>query len=148
LHILVIFTCLGLVAGTFVWRIVYRNWGVRGMLFGRAFIGSCAAVLCIVGEAHPAWSQVWIHGVVFMLATIANQAIFTATISWINVFAADHHRATLIGFGALLVAIEAALVGAVLGGLAEMTSAGWPVAMMLVLNLIAAVVAIRAPARI
>jgi hypothetical protein len=82
-----------------------------------------------------------------LLATVANQAILAASISWINVYAADHHRATLIGFVAVLVAAETALLGAILGGIAQKASAIWPVAIVLLLNLAAAVAALRAPTR-
>jgi uncharacterized membrane protein YfcA len=85
--------------------------------------------------------------VVILLATVANQAIFTAAISWVNVYAADHHRATLLAFGAILVAVETSLLGAILGTIAQNTSAVWPVTIVLLLNLVAALVASRAPTR-
>jgi hypothetical protein len=148
LHILVIFMSVGLIVGSFLWRIVYRSrFGVRGMLLISALVGSSAAVICILAEALDAWSQVWVHGIVIFLATVANQAILAASISWINVYAAEHQRATLIGFGAVLVAIETSLLGAVLGGIAEKTSAIWPVMIVLLLNLAAAAAALRAPTR-
>lgn len=147
LHVLVVFTSLGLLTGSVVWRIVYRRYGARGMLVGSAMLGSTAAVLCLLAEAAGVWAQLWVHGVVFLLATVANQAIFTAAIAWINVYSVDHHRATLIAFGSLLVAVESILLGAVLGALAEHASAIWPVAVVLALNLIAGRAALFAPTR-
>jgi len=148
LHVLVIFACVGLIIGSFLWRIVYRSrFGVRGMLLISALIGSAAAVICILAEVFDVWSQVWMHGLVILLATLANQAVLASAISWINVYAVDHQRATLIGFGAVLVAVETALLGAVLGTIAENASAIWPVAIILLLNLAAAGVALRAPTR-
>jgi MFS family permease len=148
LHVLVIATSVGLIFGAFLWRIVYRSrFGVRGMLFISALLGSAAAGICISAEVLDAWSRVWVHGIVILLATVANQAILTAAISWVNVYAADHHRATLLGFGAVLVAVETTLVGAILGAIAQNTSAIWPVTIVLLLNLGAAVVAAGAPTR-
>jgi hypothetical protein len=148
LHILVIATSVGLILGAFLWRIVYRSrFGVRGMLLISALLGCAAAVICILAEVYDTWSQAWVHGIVILFATVANQAILTAAISWINIYAADHHRATLIGFGAVLVAVETSLLGAVLGGIAQKSSAIWPVAILLLLNLLAAVAAVRAPTR-
>jgi MFS family permease len=148
LHVLVIATSVGLIVGAFLWRVVYRSrFGVRGMLFISALLGSTAAAICISAEAFDDWSQVWVHGVVILFATVANQAILTAAISWVNLYAADHHRATLLGFGAVLVAVETALLGALLGALAQKTSAVWPVTIVLLLTLVAAVVAARAPTR-
>jgi hypothetical protein len=147
LHVLVIAASVGLIVGAFLWRIVYRSrFGVRGMLVS-ALLGSSAAGICISAEAFDVWSQVWVHGVVIFLATVANQAILTAAISWVNVYAAEHHRATLLAFGAVLVAVETSLLGAILGAIAQNTSAVWPVTIVLLLNLVAAVVAARAPTR-
>jgi len=100
-----------------------------------------------MAEAYGAWSHAWVHGIVFLLTTVANQAIFAAAISWINACAADRHRAALIGFGSMLVAIESTLLGAVLGGIAEKTSAIWPVTIVLALNVLATMTAARAPRR-
>lgn len=148
LHVLVIATSVGLIVGAFLWRIVYRSgFGARGMLIGSALLGSAAAGICISAEAVDAWSHAWVHGIVILLATVANQAILTAAISWVNLYAADHHRATLLGFCAVLVAVETSLLGAILGAIAQNTSAVWPVAIVLLLNLVAVVVAARAPTR-
>jgi MFS family permease len=148
LHILVIATSVGLITGALLWRIVYRSrFGARGMLIVSALLGSSAAAICISAQAFDAWSQVWVHGVVILFATVANQAILTAAISWVNVYAADHHRATLLAFGAILVAVETSLLGAILGALAQRTSAIWPVTILLLLNLVAVVMAAHAPTR-
>jgi MFS family permease len=148
LHILVIATSVGLMIGAFLWRIVYRSrFGVRAMLLISALLGCTAACICISTEVLDAWSHVWVHGIVILLATLANQAIFTAAISWVNLYAADHDRATLLGFGAVLVAVETSLLGAVLGTIAQQATAIWPVVILLLLNLIAVVASLRAPTR-
>jgi MFS family permease len=148
LHVLIVFASIGLVLGSFLWRRVYRTrFGVRGMLILSALIGTAAAVICIATEVVDASSQVWMHGIVFLLATMANQAILAAGISWVNTYAAEHQRATLFGFAAVLVAVESSLLGAGLGAIAQMSSVLWPVAILLVLNLVAAVAALRAPTR-
>jgi hypothetical protein len=145
LHVLVIFTCIGFIAGAFFWRLVYRSFGIRGMLLSSALISSAAAAICIVAELNDDWMRLWVHGIVFLLATVANQAIFIAAIAWINACAADHHRATLIGFGSAMVALESVVLGAVLGAIAQQTAAIWPVVIVFVLDLAAAAVALFAP---
>lgn len=147
LHILVIFSSIGLVFGALLWRIVYLTWGVRGMLVISALLSCMAAVLCIVAQAYHDWSKVWVHGIVFLLTTVANEAIFAAGISWISVFAAERQRATLIAFVGILIAVESSLLGAALGGIAAETAAIWPVTIVLAFDLIAAVAATGAPAR-
>ncbi|MBO0680501.1 MFS transporter [Mycolicibacterium sp. S2-37] len=147
LHVLVIFTSVGLVTGSVLWRLVYRVAGARGMLLVSALLSSTAAAMCILAQVFAFWSQLWVHGVVYLLTTVANQAIFAAAIAWVNVFAADHHRATLFAFGSMAVAIESVLLGAILGGIAEKASAIWPVSIVLALNVIAVGAALRAPGR-
>lgn len=148
LHILVIATSAGLIVGAVLWSFVHRSrFAARGMLVASVLVSSSAAVLCIVGEAIDAWSEPWMHGVVILMATVANQAILTAATTWINIFAAEHQRATLMGFSAVLVAIATAALGAVLGGIAQGSSAIWPVVIVLLLNLAALPAALRAPMR-
>jgi len=148
LHVLVISCSIGLVAGSFLWRFVYRRFGVRGMLLASGLLNSLAALICITTELRPASSQVWVHGAVFILATVANMAITAAAISWIGAYAADDQRATLIGFGFALASIASALLGAGLGVLAHSTSTMLPISVVLVLSLVAAVAALRAPGRV
>jgi len=147
LHTLVVFTSAGMVVGALLWRIVYRLLGVRGMLVISALLGSTAAVVCIVADASGERSEMWVHGVALVLATVANQAVFAAAIGWISAFAADHERATLIGFGSVLAAVEAVLLGGVLGSLAHHTDEIWPVTILLGLNLLAVAAAAQAPTR-
>lgn len=148
LHILVIATSAGLIVGAVLWSFVHRSrFAARGMLVASVLVSSSAAVLCIVGEAIDAWSEPWMHGVVILMATVANQAILTAATTWINIFATEHQRATLMGFSAVLVAIATAALGAVLGGIAQGSSAIWPVVIVLLLNLAALPAALRAPMR-
>jgi len=148
LHVLVVFASIGLILGSFLWRWVYRTrFGVRGMLVLSALIGATAALICISAQALHGWSQVWVHGIVFLLAAVANQAILTAGIAWVNIYAADYQRTTLFGFAAVVVAMETSLLGAALGVLAQKSSAIWPVTILFFLNLIAAIAALRAPTR-
>jgi hypothetical protein len=148
LHVLVISAGLGLIIGSFLWRRVHRSrLGVRGMLLISALVGCTAAAICISAQSLHDWSGVWVHGIVILLATVANQAILAASISWINIHAVDQHRATLIGLTAVLVASETSVLGAVLGGIAERATAIWPVAILLLLNLTAVLAALRAPTR-
>ena len=147
LHALVVFGGLGIIVGAPFWRYVFKAAGVRGMLVTSAVISFCTALICIVAEVFDEWSLDWVHGFVIMLSMVAAQAIFSASISWISAFAPAHERATLIAFGTLLVAIQAILLGGILGAIAHNSSAIWPVVVILLMNLCAAVVATRAPGR-
>ena len=147
LHVLVISSAAGLLAGSFLWRRVFGRRGVRGMLVMSGAISSTAALVCLANEVIPDREQLWVHGVVFFLATLANAAIGAATVSWISAFATEDRRAMLISFAAALAAVVSTVLGAVLGTIAQATVAPWPVMIVLVLAVLATTVAVRAPDR-
>jgi MFS family permease len=145
LHVLVVVSSVGLVAGSALWRPVFRRHGVRGMLCGSALLSSLATVGSMVGEIVAGTANVWLQTAIILLATMAGQAVFAAAITWISTFADEHHRATLIAFAAAMVALTTATVGAVMGMVAQIQTPVWPVAVVLVLNVAAGCVATRAP---
>jgi MFS family permease len=145
LHVLVIVSSIGLVLGSPLWRKVYRLFGVRGMLVGSALLSAVAAALCIVAESCGLWSHIWAYGTVFLLVTVATAAVVAAGISWISVLAAEQHRGTLIGFCSTLVAVVSTVLGGALGGIAQKHSTIWPVVIVLILSVIAALASLGAP---
>lgn len=142
-HVLVISSSTGLVMGALFWRWVSQRMGVRAMFLISALLGSTAALICVVIEYRQEWNHVCIYAIVFVLATVANQAIFSAGLIWISALADDQHRATLLGFGALLIAVESSLLGVALGALAQNAAIIGPLLAVLALNLVAAVAAVR-----
>ncbi|MCV7120411.1 hypothetical protein AWC17_25260 [Mycobacterium nebraskense] len=146
LHVLVFLSSIGLVMGSALWRKVYQLFGVRGMLLGSALLSAAAGVLSIAAESCGQWFHMWAYGTVFLMATVAALAVFAAAISWIGVVAAEPHRGTLIGFCSTLLAIETTALGGALGGIAQNHSTIWPVVVVLILAVAAAVAALGAPA--
>jgi len=147
LHVLVISSAAGLLAGSFLWRRVFRRRGVRGMLVLSGAVSSAAALVCLANEVIPDRELLWVHSVVFFLATLANAAIGAATVSWISAFATEDRRAVLISFAAALAAVVSTVLGAVLGTIAQASVAAWPVVIVLALAVVATAVALRAPDR-
>jgi hypothetical protein len=147
LHALVVFGGLGIIVGAPFWRYMFKTAGVRGMLVTSAAISFGTALICIVAEVFDDWTLDWVHGFVIMLSMVAAQPIFSASVSWISAFAPAHDRATLIASGTLLVAVQAILLGGILGAIAHNASAIWPVVVILLMHLCAAIVATRAPGR-
>jgi hypothetical protein len=84
---------------------------------------------------------------VFVLATVASQAVYTASITWVGTMADSQDRPALISLGAALVALATCVAGAVVGQIALVYSDRWPVVVMLVLSVIAIAVARHAPSR-
>ncbi len=115
------------------------------MLVGSALLSAFAAALCIAAESCDLWSHVWAYGTVFLLATIATAAVVAAGISWISVVAAEERRGTLIGFSSTLVAVASTVLGGVLGGIAQKHTMIWPVVIVLILSVAAALVSLGAP---
>ena len=148
LHVLVISSATGLLAGSFLWRRVFSRGGVRGMLVMSGAISSAAALVCLANEVIPDREQLWVHGLVFFLATLANAAIGAAIVSWISAVATEDRRTMLISFAAALAAVVSTVLGAVLGTIAQATVAPWPVVVVLALAVLATTVAIRAPDRL
>lgn len=145
LNLLVILSSVALVFGSALWRKINAHFGVRGMLLGSAMLSAAAALLCIVAQSCGLWNHLWAYGTVFFLATIAAQAVLVAAMSWISIVAPGQHRGTLIGFCSTLVAVESAMLGGILGGIAQQRSATWPDFVVLTLSVLAAVSAIGAP---
>jgi MFS family permease len=146
LHLIVISSAAGLVAGSFLWRRVFGRFGVRGMLMSSAIVGCVATVVCAANELVTTEPRLWVYGVVFFLVVLANAAVAAGMVSWISAYAAEEERAVLISFAATLVAVATGILGAVFGQLALVTAI-WPVLIILVLCALATLVAARAPGR-
>lgn len=148
LNVLVISSSIGLIVGSMFWRVVNRKLGPRWILVVSGLLGTAAATICVVIEYNREWDHVWVYGMVFVFATVAGQAISTALLSWMNFAAAQDQRGTLIGFGALVVAVASSILGAILGTAAQDASVIVPIIVILGLNVVAAGVAFRmAPTR-
>lgn len=100
LEILIVSSSVGLILGAALWRWVSRRHGLRAMLVLSAVKGALAAGICCAIEVRQAWDHIWVYAVVFVLATIANQGIFSAGLIWVSGQADQSHRPALLGFGA------------------------------------------------
>lgn len=147
LRVLVFLSTIGLVVGSALWRKIYQLFGVRGMMLGSALLSAAAGMLSIVAQSCGQWTHIWAYGTVFFLAAVAALAVFAGAISWIGVVAAEPHRAPLIAFCSMLLAIETMALGGALGGIAQDQSTIWPVAVVLILAVAAAVASLGAPPR-
>ncbi|MDV3124669.1 MFS transporter [Mycobacterium sp. 21AC1] len=145
LPVLIVVSSAALMVGSALWRAVYRAYGVRGMLMGSAVMSAAAAAGALTAELLHMWSSGWLLATVFLLVTMANQAVYTASMTWVGLFADGRDRAALIGLGSALIAIATCLIGAVVGDIAQNHSSHWPVAIMLALSVIAIIVARHAP---
>ncbi|OBH76333.1 hypothetical protein A5681_09085 [Mycobacterium scrofulaceum] len=146
LHVLIVLSSVGLVLGSTLWRRAFRIFGVRGMLLGSALLSVAAIVLCMAAESSGQWSHAWAYGTAFFLATVAAQAIFPSSVSWISVVAAEEHRGTLIGFASTLYNVASAVLGVALGAIAQMHGTIWPDVVMLALTGASVLVSLGAPA--
>ncbi|WP_156675076.1 MFS transporter [Mycobacterium sp. E2989] len=146
LRVLVFLSTTGMVIGSALWHKVHQLFGVRGMMLGSALLSATAGALSIAAQSCGQWTHMWAYGTAFFLATVAALAVFAAAISWISVVAAEPHRGTLIAFCSTLLALETTALGGAFGGIAQNRSAIWPLAVVVVLAVAAAVAALGAPA--
>jgi MFS family permease len=147
ISVLVVGSSLGLLIGSWLWRVVDRVAGVRGMLLGSSTLAVMAAMVCLVAVAFHSWSNVIVNGLVFVMAAAADQAVYTSSIEWVGMFAPEQDRPMLMGFGRALVAAAASVAGVVLGAMARLPDAIWPLIVVLGLSAIALNAALRAPSR-
>ncbi|MCV7176866.1 MFS transporter, partial [Mycolicibacterium sphagni] len=145
LPVLIVVSSAALLVGSALWRAVYRSFGVRGMLRGSAAMSIAAATGCLLAETLDLWSSGWVLAAVFLLVTMANQAVYAASMNWVSLLADSRDRAALMGLGSAVIAIATCVVGAVVGDLALDHFDRAPVLVMLVLSLAALLVARNAP---
>lgn len=147
ISVLVVGSSLGLLIGSWLWRVVDRAAGVRGMLVGSSTLAVMAAMVSLVAVASHSWSNAIVNGLVFLMAAAADQAVYTSSVAWVGMFAPEQERPMLMGFGRALVAAAASVAGVVLGGMARRPDAIWPIIVVLGLSAIALNAALRAPSR-
>jgi hypothetical protein len=147
LRTVVVWSSAGLFVGSFVWSRTAGLAGVRGMLLLSSLLAVGAAGLCMSAQVAGLWSYAWIHGIVFMIAAMANQAVYVSGVSWVNLFAAEQGRATMRGFAQALTTLITSLAGPLFGMLAAHGDAMWSVATVMALCVGAVAAATRAPAR-
>ncbi len=145
LPVLIVVSSAALLVGSALWRAVYRAYGVRGMLRGSAAMSVAAATGCLLAETLDLWSSGWVLAAVFLLVTMANQAVYAASMNWVSLLADSRDRAALMGLGSAAIAIATCVVGAVVGDLALDHFDRGPVLVMLVLSLAALLIARNAP---
>lgn len=127
-----------------MWRKVYRFFGVRGMMLGSAPLSVAAATLTLAAEVYGQWTHVWAYGTVFLVATVAAQAVFAAAISWLSVVAEEAHRPTLIALSSTLVAWKP-WHWPRCSAASQKHSTVWPDVIVLILAIGAALAALGAP---
>lgn len=146
-ELLVMFSSAGMLIGCFLWRAVYRAFGVRGMLIVSSLLAVTAALLCLHTHIVGLWHHPLVHGSVLLLAVMADQAIYAAAVTWIDRFAAEQERTMLMGFGAALIALVTSCLGVAFGAIAADVTAVWPALIVLLLNFGALAAATRAPGK-
>jgi hypothetical protein len=84
------------------------------------------------------WPNVVVISATLSLTSVANQSVFAAGQLWISHFAGPRLRVVLISFGQVVISAGLIVLSLPLGVIAGRTQALWPVAIVLLLNVIAA----------
>lgn len=146
LHVTIFACSAGLLIGSKLWRRIGDRTGVRGLLVASTAASVGAAAVCAFVTATGMWSNVWLVGLIFLLASMGNQAVYTSGVTWITQCASAVDRPTMRAFARIVNQVIASLSGPLFALLGQHVSGLHSAITMLGLCLSAAGAATRAPA--
>jgi hypothetical protein len=145
LSIFVIAASLGLVVGGPLWHLCSR-WPLSRVMSLAAIVAACGGLVAIANEYWSQLGHAVFYAVVFFLISIADQGWTVARKIYLATFAPAKERAYYIAVSDTLVGGTAVLVGFVLGVSAHIQHVLWPIVILGVVNVVAAIYASRLPA--
>lgn len=143
LSIFVIAASLGLVAGGPLWHLCSR-WQLSRIMSLAAIIAACGGLVAIANEHWDRLGYAIFYAVVFFLISIADQGWTVARKIYLATFAPAKERAYYIAVSDTLVGGIAVLVGFLLGTVAHQQLV-WPIVILGIINVVAALYALRLP---
>jgi hypothetical protein len=132
LDVMLVFIGLGLLGGAVMWTRIRSRFKFRGMYLGSAALSVAAAAVCIVAALpQHLLPQVWIFGIVLLLASVANQAIYPAAQDWLFAETTSDSRPVAISLSQIGVNGLQIGLGFLLGVIAVAGPAIWPLVVVL-----------------
>ena len=130
---ILIFIGVGLLGGIWFWAFVRDHFDTRAVYMLSAAISAAAAVLCIANVIVETIPSLWAFGIIMLLASVANQAVYPASLTWIFSAAPEDVRVTLISFSQLTMNVAVIVAAFALGTIAGVAPL-WPLLAMLCLS--------------
>lgn len=132
----VIASSAGLVVGGIVWpRIGARS--IRLLLTLAAGAAALGGVLALTIEFTPALQSAQVYAVVFVLVGLGAQGILNGRTLYLVSVTRDIERPFCIASSSVITGVVAVGLGGVAGAFAQLQGVGWPIGIMIVLNVAA-----------
>jgi MFS family permease len=142
---LLVFLGVGLFLGMLFWTRIRSRYGPRGMYMGSAAFAVLAALIGTVATALNMVANVWVFGSIVLLAAVAHLTIYTASMDWIFSRTDEDDNVSVLAFTQLFMSSIVVVFGLAFGLMASRGPAVWPVAVLLVVAVIALAAATRIP---
>lgn len=132
----VIASSAGLVVGGIVWpRIGARS--IRLLLTLAAGAAALGGVLALTIEFTPALQSAQVYAIVFVLVGLGAQGILNGRTLYLVSVTRDIERPFCIASSSVITGVVAVGLGGVAGAFAQLQGVGWPIGIMIVLNIAA-----------
>ncbi|MEP0320444.1 MFS transporter [Bauldia litoralis] len=132
----VIASSAGLVVGGLVWpRIGARS--IRLLLMLAAGVAAVGGVLALIIEFTPSLQSPEVYAIVFVLVGFGAQGILNGRTLYLVSVTRDIERPFCIASSSVITGVVAVGLGAVAGAFAQLQGVGWPIGIMIVLNIAA-----------
>jgi len=137
LNAFVIAASVGLMAGGFLWaRLGQRSLHlILGLAAGLTCIGGLMAIAI---ELDLISQGILCYAIVFVLVSLGTQGVKNGRTLYLLDAASDEERPFCIAVANLIIGMVAIAFGALLGALASFKGVGWPILVLIVLNVLAA----------
>jgi len=142
LNVFVIACGGGLALGGIIWPRLGEK-SLRLVMVLSSITTSAAGLLAILIATMPGWQSPFTHAAVFVLAGIGLEGIINARAVYIVARTSDDERPACITVASVLTGLVGVLVAIAFSTLAHLSGAVWPVWVIVGLNIVAALFAMR-----
>lgn len=138
----VIASSLGLVVGGIMWPRIFKE-SMRFILVIGAGIACLGGLLAMTIELGISPQGIYVYAVVFVLISLGSQAISNGRTLYLMNVTTDEQRPICIAVANVTIGFASIAFGAGLGALAGYRGVAWPIFVLIILNLAAALFALR-----
>ena len=142
LNAFVIASSIGLVVGGLLWPRIGKGsvYTILALAAGTACLGG---LLAIAIEFRLVSQAIYLYAIVFVLISLGAQGIKNGRNLYLIGMATDQERPYCIAVANVSIGVIAIAFGAVLGALASFRGVGWPIFVLIALNILAAIYALK-----
>jgi len=142
LNAFVIASSIGLVLGGLIWPRIGKS-SVYAILVLAAGTACLGGLLAIAIELRLVSQAIYLYAIVFVLVSLGAQGIKNGRTLYLLGVTTDEERPYCIAVANVSIGVIAVAFGAVLGALASFRGVGWPIFVLIALNILAAIYALK-----